>query len=230
MSYEIISEIKKIPRLSDDELNLLIKKYKSNDEQARQELIKHNLYIVASIALEQSRRSDVIQRGISFEDLFTEGCFGLMNAISEYDESKDSKFFSYAYTCVINEINKYINSYKSQKRDNSNDKSLQETAFTNKDGKEKTLEDYISDSSISVEEGLFNSIRDENLKNVLKRLTKEEREFIIMRFGFGESKPLTCREMAEILNVSRQTIVNKEEKILRKLRHPSITKGLKDFI
>ena len=70
----------------------------------------------------------------------------------------------------------------------------------------------------------------ENIKNSLSTLTPREETVIRLRYGIDDHKPKTLEEVGAIFNVTRERIRQIEAKALRKLRHPSRAKTLKDFL
>lgn len=70
----------------------------------------------------------------------------------------------------------------------------------------------------------------ENIKKSLSTLTPREETVIRLRYGIDDHKPKTLEEVGIIFNVTRERIRQIEAKALRKLRHPSRAKTLKDFL
>jgi RNA polymerase primary sigma factor len=68
------------------------------------------------------------------------------------------------------------------------------------------------------------------IEKIMKTLTSKESEIIQRRFGLGGEHPETLEEVAQKFNVTRERIRQVEANVLRKLRHPSRTKWLKEFI
>ena len=65
---------------------------------------------------------------------------------------------------------------------------------------------------------------------VLKTLTPREERVLSLRFGLEDGHPRTLEEVGKEFNVTRERIRQIEAKALRKLRHPSRSKKLKDFL
>ena len=70
----------------------------------------------------------------------------------------------------------------------------------------------------------------ETLLNVLNSLTPREEKVLRLRYGVDDGRPRTLEEVGKEFNVTRERIRQIEAKALRKLRHPSRSKHLKDFL
>ena len=70
----------------------------------------------------------------------------------------------------------------------------------------------------------------EQLRDVLGTLTKREARVLSLRFGLEDGRPRTLEEVGKEFDVTRERIRQIEAKALRKLRHPSRSKKLKDFL
>ena len=137
--------------LSQQEMDALLRKSRSGDEQARQELIEGNLRLVLSVI----QRFD--KRGESPDDLFQVGCIGLIKAIANFDPDKQVRFSTYGVPMIAGEVRRYL-------RDNSAirvSRSIRDVAYRVlqckealllKLGREPTLEEISGELSLSVEE------------------------------------------------------------------------------
>jgi len=65
---------------------------------------------------------------------------------------------------------------------------------------------------------------------VLNTLTCRERDVLRLRFGLDDGRPRTLEEVGQVFGVTRERIRQIEAKALRKLRHPSRSKKLKDYL
>ena len=92
--------------LSQADMDVLLRKAKEGDEDARQKLIEGNLRLVLSVI----QRFD--KRGESPDDLFQVGCVGLIKAIANFDPSKQVRFSTYGVPMIAGEVRRYL-------RDNS---------------------------------------------------------------------------------------------------------------
>ena len=93
------------------------------------------------------------------------------------------------------------------------------------------LGDFLKDeSSLSPEEYTENEILKEEIKEVLQTLQPREQEVLELRFGLIDGTCHTLEDVGKRFNVTRERIRQIEAKALRKLRHPSRAKKLKDFL
>jgi RNA polymerase primary sigma factor len=93
------------------------------------------------------------------------------------------------------------------------------------------LGDFIKDeSSLSPEEYATNEILKEEINDVLDTLQAREKQVLELRFGLIDGTCYTLEEVGKRFNVTRERIRQIEAKALRKLRHPSRAKKLRDFM
>ena len=99
------------------------------------------------------------------------------------------------------------------------------------DDKETTLEQFIADQQ---QPSLYDKVSRELLKDalnkVLETLSPREKKVLIMRFGLDDSKPRTLEEVGKEFKVTRERIRQIEAKAIRKLKHPTRARRLKDFL
>jgi len=93
------------------------------------------------------------------------------------------------------------------------------------------LGDFIEDNQIETPDVMATHIiLKEQIFEVLKSLTPREQEVLILRFGLRDGKARTLEEIGKVFDVTRERIRQIEVKALRKLKHPSRSKKLKDFL
>ena len=93
------------------------------------------------------------------------------------------------------------------------------------------LGDFIPDEDAPVPaEAASHTLLKEQLASVLSSLTPREEKVLRLRFGLEDGRPRTLEEVGKEFNVTRERIRQIEAKALRKLRHPSRSKRLKDFL
>ena len=93
------------------------------------------------------------------------------------------------------------------------------------------LGDFIQDTSApSPYDATSRQLLKEHMEEVLNTLSDREKRVLILRFGLENGKPRTLEEVGREFNVTRERIRQIEAKALRKLRHPSRSKKLKDYL
>lgn len=193
--------------LTADEEAKYVRLWENGDVSARNELIEHNLRLVAHIAKKYNQSEDS-------EELISVGTIGLIKAVSTYRADK-GRLATYASKCIENEI--LMNLRQNKKR--QNDISLQEGVGVDKEGNEVTLEEKLADEGKSVEEITALKLRIEKLYKVMKeRLTARELEIVTLRYGLNGKKEKTQREIAKNMGISRSYVSRIETKALSKLR------------
>ncbi len=92
----------KLPILSNDEKNDLLRKIKAGDKQAKERFIEGNLRLVLSIV------QRFAGRGECMDDLFQVGCIGLIKSIDNFDLSLGLRFSTYGVPMILGEIRRYL--------------------------------------------------------------------------------------------------------------------------
>lgn len=194
--------------LSAKEEKEYLEKMAGGDKAARTKLIEHNLRLVSHIVKKYySKTNDT-------DDLISIGTIGLIKAIDSFDYTKGTRLATYASRCIENEILMHFRGLKKL----SGDVLLGDTIDTDKDGNPLTIEDIVADG-IDLAENLEVKTRWSQVKAYIENMTdKREKEIIILRYGLNNAKPLTQREVAERLNISRSYVSRIEKKVLENIR------------
>ncbi|MDO8610035.1 MAG: RNA polymerase sigma factor RpoD [bacterium] len=99
------------------------------------------------------------------------------------------------------------------------------------DDKEATLEQFVADAN---QPTLYDKVSRELLKDALNKvldtLSPREKKVLMMRFGLEDGKPKTLEEVGREFRVTRERIRQIEAKAIRKLKHPTRARKLKDFL
>jgi len=96
---------------------------------------------------------------------------------------------------------------------------------------ESHLGDFVEDkSSITPVDAALRELLKDQLKLALSELSEREARVLTLRFGLENDRPQTLEEVGKEFNVTRERIRQIEAKALRKLRHPSRSRRLKDFL
>lgn len=182
----------------------------NKDTEAEDILARHNLRLVAHIAKKyKSPHSDP-------DDLISIGSIGLIKAIRSYDETKAKSFSSYASVCIENEILMVLRSEKKL----SQEQSLSTPLGVDSEGNELSLSDILCDENISLEdEANKNMALDKIKKTADKVLDQREKEIIFLRFGINEPYPLTQKEVADKIGISRSYISRIERVAITKIKN-----------
>ena len=117
----------KLPKLSSEDMDNLMKRLKQGDRSARERFVVANLRLVLSVVHRFGGRGD------KADDMFQVGCVGLMKAIDNFDSSLNVKFSTYAVPMIIGEIRRYF-------RDNNSvrvSRSLRDIAYKALQAKEE---------------------------------------------------------------------------------------------
>lgn len=195
------------PLSANEEKELLIKAAKG-DIGARNKLTEHNLRLVAHIV------KKYYGTGADPDDLVSIGTIGLIKAVNTFNYEKNIKLSSYASRCIENEILMYFRST----RKNSLDISMNEEIDHDSDGNALTLSDVLAAEDCIAEE-LDIKIKSEKLPLYIKEcLTPREALIIRLRYGLNGKNPLTQRDVADMLKISRSYVSRIEKKALLKLR------------
>lgn len=196
------------PPLKEEEEYKLLVKVKEGDLDARNTLIIHNLRLVVFIAKKFESTK------INLEDLISIGSMGLIKGVQTFKLEKNIKLATYASRCIENEILMYLR--KTQKM--RQEYSLDEVLSVDSEGNEMILGDVLG----SNEKLVLNQLTDEediqNLYYAMNKLTKRERDIIIMRFGLYGHEAMTQKDVADALGISQSYISRLEKRIFEKMR------------
>ena len=93
------------------------------------------------------------------------------------------------------------------------------------------LSDFIQDDNVLVPaEAAAATLLKEQLDEVLDTLTEREQKVLRLRFGMNDGRARTLEEVGKEFDVTRERIRQIEAKALRKLRHPSRSRKLRDYL
>lgn len=180
---------------------------RNGDDRARDQLIEHNLRLVAHII--KKYYSSVRDQ----DDLISIGTIGLIKAVNTFDYTKGTRLATYASRCIENEILMYFRA----SRKTAQDVSMDDPIDTDKDGHPLTLMDVIAEEDNTFENLDFKINAEKLYRYIGETLDDREKEIIELRYGLlGDG--LTQREVASRLNISRSYVSRIEKKALDKLK------------
>lgn len=195
------------PLPKDEEANC-IEQMEAGDPYAREQLIEHNLRLVAHIV----KKYDIKKE--QTEDLISIGTIGLIKAVDSFKSEKGHKLTTYASRCIENEILMYLRSSKNYFQN----VSLNDPIATDKDGSEISLIDAIAaPEDKSVVESMILQDNISKLREYIHVLDSRELEIITKRFGLYGQKEQTQREIARNLHISRSYVSRIEKRAFMKI-------------
>jgi len=178
------------------------------DTSARLRLIEHNLRLVSHIV-----RKYYGSKGSS-EELLSIGCVGLIKAVDTFNSANGARFGTYASRCIQNEILMHFRSLKKQ----SLEVSMDEAVDMDRDGNPLTYMDIIRCED-TIADDIDRNIRTlRALSYIRDNLSDRDRKIIVMRYGLDGNDPLTQRETAEIMGISRSYVSRIEKTVLEEMR------------
>jgi len=196
------------PPLSREEEVALMRRSNAGDNAARSTLIERNLRLVVYI----SRKFE--NTGISIEDLISIGAIGLIKAVNSFNPDKNIKLATYASRCIENEILMVLRKTNRLKLEVSFDEPLN----TDWDGNELLLSDILGTEPDLVSKDLDADIEKQMLHTAIDKLNAREKYIVGLRYGLGEAKEHTQKEVADLMGISQSYISRLEKRIIGKLR------------
>ena len=198
-------ELKKYRPLTKKEEFELCKKIRNGDERAFNKLITSNLKFVVKIAKQYRKYCS------NFSDLIAEGNLGLIKAAKNFDETKGTKFISYAVWWIKAFIQDYID----------NNKKIDTV----------TVDDYVfnrCDDEYEVTSNLINSefedemidvqSRNSSLNELMSCLEKRERLILALYFGLYGNKESTLDEIGQEMSLTKERVRQIKDKAIIKMK------------
>ena len=196
------------PPLSRQEEEDFFKRLAGQDEDARQQLIVHNLRLVVYIAKKFE------STGINLEDLISIGTIGLIKAVNTFSPEKKIKLATYASRCIENEILMSLRKNQNRRKEVSIDEPLN----IDWDGNELLLSDVLSSEENQVGQRLEQDAERASLRRSVEQLSPRERQIMELRFGLLDGVERTQKEVADAIGISQSYISRLEKRIIRQLR------------
>lgn len=195
------------PLNAEEERSALVA-WRNGDTAARDRLIEHNLRLVAHITKKYYAQCD------DTDDLISIGTIGLIKAINSFNPDKNVKLATYASRCIENEILMYLRSMRRK----VTEVSLSDALETDEENGGLSLLDLLSEDSDLDERLVLAEQAQKVRKAVDSALDPREAKVIQFRYGLDGRPPMTQRETAAKLGISRSYISRIEKKALEKLR------------
>lgn len=181
---------------------------RDGDQEAKNELIEHNLRLVVHII--KKYYSNIKDQ----DDLISIGTIGLIKAVGTFDYEKGTRFATYASRCIENEILMHFRN----KKKSAQDVYISDPIDTDKDGNSLSLMDIMAADG-NIFDDIELKLRAEQLHRFIDDLPSDrERQILSLRYGLGGTVPLTQREVADRLGISRSYVSRIEKKAISALK------------
>ncbi len=183
--------------LNVEEEKYYLKKMREGSLEAKHTLIERNLRLVAHISRKYQNGEE------DMEDLISIGTIGLIKAIATFNYERGNRLATYAARCIDNELLMYFRG----KKKTSREVSLYEPIGTDKEGNQINLMDVVESTDKEVFEIIELKSNTKKIYEMIPRaLNGRERQIIEWRYGLYNKKPLTQREIADKLGISRSYV------------------------
>lgn len=198
-----------LPPLTKEEEAYYISKFREGDKKAKDMLIERNMRLVAHIVKKYHQNDREI------EELISIGTIGLIKGVNSFDETKGNRLVTYVAKCIENELLMNIRLEKKKAKE----VSIYESIGTDKEGNEVSLLDVISNSDENALNVLILYDNVVKLYGVLDCLPDDKsKQVIVLRYGLYGRKPMTQKQVADLLGISRSYVSRIEKKALLTLR------------
>lgn len=177
------------------------------DNDARNQLIEHNLRLVAHIV----KKFDTKNK--EQDDLISIGTIGLIKGVDTFQKTKGNRLTTYCAKCIQNEILMY---FRANNKNNKNI-SLNESVGFDKDGNEIAIIDILKSPKPDFLDDIDKKDNIHLLNQYLKILSTREREIISRRYGLDGRDEETQKEIAKGLHISRSYVSRIEKRALTKI-------------
>ena len=207
---ELFLDANDLPKpLSKDELSELFDKIKLGDEEAKNKVIEHNIRLVLYEVTKKFRTVNYDKK-----DLISIGNVGLIKAVLTFDKSRNMEFATYTVKCIDNEILQFLRKLKKLQNIDSLDRTISKASY--KEGYVTTLGDITPSKNDMIEE--FD--RKESyqiIREIINNLPAQDREIIMLYFGFYNNKLYTQAEIAERTSLAQSWVSRLIKKIVKKM-------------
>ncbi|MCI9020559.1 MAG: RNA polymerase sporulation sigma factor SigK [Eubacterium sp.] len=198
-----------LPPLGIQEEKKALEEMQGGSLEARNTLIVHNMRLVAHIAKKYQNAEE------DMEEMISIGTIGLIKAVMTFQPEKGSRLSTYAARCIDNELLMHLRG----KRRTAREVSIYEPIGTDKEGNQINFIDIIESEEPDVIERMDKNGKISYLQKLLPRiLTDREQEIIILRYGLLDDEPVTQKQIAGRLGISRSYVSRIEKRALEKMR------------
>ena len=198
-----------LPPLTQQEEKEYVARMKCGSMEAKHILVERNMRLVAHIVKKYQNVDE------ETEELISIGTIGLIKAVATYNDERGSRLATYAARCIDNELLMYLRS----RRKTSREVSLYEPVGTDKEGNQIRLLDICESEDPDVVEEMDLKWRIATLRELIPQLLHgRELQIITLRYGLDQRTPMTQREIAQQIGISRSYVSRIEKRALERLR------------
>ena len=194
--------------LSREEEQECLRRWGEGDWEARNRLVEHNMRLVAHIVKKYYAQSG------DTEDLVSIGTIGLIKGVNSYRAEKGVRLATYASRCIENEI---LMHFRAQRK-TAGDLSLSEALDADDEDGGLSFLDVVSEEEDLAERVGSRELCEKLRSCVETRLDAREARVVKLRYGLAGGEPMTQRETALTLGISRSYVSRIEKKALEKLK------------
>ena len=196
-----------VPLTPEEETDCLCR-LKNGEQGAKEELVLHNMRLVAHVAKKYVSSEE------EQEDLISIGTIGLIKAVNTFTPARSIKLATYASRCIGNEILMYLRKSSNRRQEASIDEPLN----VDGDGNELLLSDILGSDANAVSQQLEQDAERAVLRSAVAALSARERQIMELRFGLTDGVEHTQKEAADALGISQSYISRLEKRIIRTLK------------
>lgn len=208
-----LDEIGRENLLTEEQERDLSERIRKGDERALNKLVEANLRFVVAIARQYKGK------GLSMEDLVSEGNIGLMKAAGKYDANRGLRFVNYAVVFVRQQIEKALKAESAEQRvENRRDGQPRSVdaplgAKTNMN----LLSVLVDGNAPLADERVYNASVEQAVMAALQTLDERELKVVNACFGVGQ-EALTMAEIAEDLGLKRERVRQIRDRAVRRMK------------
>jgi RNA polymerase primary sigma factor len=208
-----LDEIGRERLLSEEEEARLSSRILKGDERALNKLIEANLRFVVVIARQYQGR------GLSMEDLVSEGNLGLMKAARKYDATRGLRFVNYAVVFIRQQIEKALKMESAEQRVESGRDGQTRSVDAPLGYKPNVslLSVLVDANSPQADERVYNSNVEAAVEYALRSLNERESQVVNAFFGIGQDH-LTMAEIAEDMGLKRERVRQIRNRAIRRMK------------
>lgn len=208
-----LDEIGRESLLSVEEEHRLSARIKAGDERALNKLIQANLRFVVTIARSYQGK------GLTMDDLVSEGNIGLMKAAAKYDSERGLRFVNYAVVFIRQQIEKALKQESAELRvENAKDGLSRSVDAPLGNRANMSLLSVLSDvNSPLADVRVYDSAIADAVEYALRSLSEREHQVIVAYYGI-EQEHLTMAEIAEDMQLKRERVRQIRNRAVRRLR------------